>query len=149
MGEATRHFFSGRQASGRPVVSYVIARHEEDDSEVLCVSHASGERTLPVFTDRETVRRFLRSGSLRFGLLGSGWHVRKTSGEELGSLLFGSRAVVCRSWSTPRRRPWSGTTWRPRQRQTRWGCLHGIGGRDAFVEEVGRWSRGNFATYAV
>ncbi len=63
MGEATRHF-SRQQASGRPIVSYVIARHEEDGSEVLCVSHASGERTLPVFTDRETARRFLRSGSV-------------------------------------------------------------------------------------
>ena len=96
MGEAVRSSSTGHPASERPVVPYVIARHEGEGSEVLCILPASGERTLPVFTGREAARRFLCSGSLRFGLLGSGWRVRKASGGELVSLLFGPHADVRR-----------------------------------------------------
>ena len=95
MSDATRHSI-GRLTLGYPAVSYVIARHENDSSEVLCVLPASGEKTLPVFASREAARRFLRSGPLRFGLLGSGWRVRKSSGGELASLLFGPRTGVRR-----------------------------------------------------
>ena len=95
MGEAVQPSTS-HPASGRPVVPYVISRRRGDGSEVLCVLPASGERTLPVFTGREAARRFLCSCSLRFGLLGSGWRVRKFSGGELSSLLFGPHADVRR-----------------------------------------------------
>ncbi len=95
MDEAVRSS-TGNLASGRPGVPYVLARDEGEGSEVLCVLPTSGERTLPVFTSREAARRFLCSGSLRFGLLRSGWRARKSSGGELVSLLFGPHADVRR-----------------------------------------------------
>jgi hypothetical protein len=52
---------------------------------VLCVTSATGAKTLPVFSDREAARRFLRASPLRFDLLGSGWRTWRI--EESGSLL--------------------------------------------------------------
>ena len=74
---------------------YVLGKTSEDGSRLLCVTPASGIKTLPLFSDREAARRFLRATSLRFGLLGSGWRPRRISGSELGSLLlFGLPADV-------------------------------------------------------
>jgi hypothetical protein len=64
----------------------VIVRQEDGSEKVLCVLPASGEKTLPAFASRETARRFLCFGSLRYGLLESGWRVRKLTGGELASL---------------------------------------------------------------
>lgn len=82
--------------SGYAEVSFVIARHGGDVLEVLCVSPVAGERTLPAFTDREAARRFLRSCPLRFGLLGSGWRVRRCPGGALAALLLAPRAGLRR-----------------------------------------------------
>jgi hypothetical protein len=67
---------------------YVLGKTSEDGSRVLCVTPASGIKTLPLFSDREAARRFLRATPLRFGLLGSGWRPRRISDLELGSLLL-------------------------------------------------------------
>ena len=67
---------------------YVLGKTSEDGSRVLCVTPASGIKMLPVFSDREAARRFLRATPLRFGLLGSGWRPRRISDSELGSLLL-------------------------------------------------------------
>ena len=64
--------------------------------EVLCVSPGAGERTLPVFTNREAARRFLRSGPLRFGLLRSGWRAKRCPGGALAALLLAPRAGLRR-----------------------------------------------------
>jgi hypothetical protein len=66
---------------------YVLGKTSEDGSRVLCVTTVSGIKTLPLFSDREAARRFLRATPLRFGLLGSGWRPRRISDSELGSLL--------------------------------------------------------------
>ena len=55
---------------------------------MLCVTPASGIKTLPLFSDRDAARRFLRATPLRFGLLGSGWRPRRISASGLGSLLL-------------------------------------------------------------
>ena len=74
---------------------YVLGKTSEDGSRVLCVTPASGIKTLPLFSDREAARRFLRSTPLRFGLLGSGWRPRRISSSELDSLLLvGLRADI-------------------------------------------------------
>ena len=65
---------------------YVLGKTSEDGSRVLCVTPASGIKTLPLFSDRDAARRFLRATPLRFGLLGSGWRPRWIS--ELGSLIL-------------------------------------------------------------
>jgi len=67
---------------------YVLGKASEDGSRVLCVTPASGIKTLPLFSDREAARRFLRATPLRFGLLGSGWRPRRILASELGSLLL-------------------------------------------------------------
>jgi hypothetical protein len=65
---------------------------------VLCVTSATGAKTLPVFSDRKAARRFLRASPLWFDLLGSGWRTWRI--EESGSLLVdppmasrGSRSI--------------------------------------------------------
>jgi hypothetical protein len=69
---------------------YVIGRITEDGgSRVLCVTSGPGVKTLPVFSQREAARRFLRASPLRFNLLGSGWRTREISGSEAGALLAG------------------------------------------------------------
>jgi hypothetical protein len=46
---------------------YVIGRISEGEwSRVLCVTSASGAKTLPVFSHREAARRFLRVSAPRF-----------------------------------------------------------------------------------
>jgi hypothetical protein len=67
---------------------YVLGKISEDGSRVLCVTPASGIKTLPLFSERDAARRFLRATPLRFGLLGSGWRPRRISDSELGSLLL-------------------------------------------------------------
>jgi hypothetical protein len=66
---------------------YVLGKTSEDGSRVLCVTPPSGIKTLPLFSDRDAARRFLRATPFRFGLLGSGWRPRRISDSELGSLL--------------------------------------------------------------
>jgi hypothetical protein len=68
---------------------YVLGKTSEDGSRLLCVTPASGIKTLPLFSDREAARKFLRATPLRFGLLGSGWRPRRISDLELGSLFLG------------------------------------------------------------
>jgi hypothetical protein len=70
---------------------YVIGRILDGEwSRVLCVTSASGARTLPVFSHREAARRFLRASPLRFNLLGSGWRTKEISESEAGAVLAGS-----------------------------------------------------------
>jgi hypothetical protein len=76
----------------RPGVSekhlYVIGRISEGEgSRVLCVTSGPGVKTLPVFSQREVARRFLRASPLRFDPLGSGWRTRKISASVAGVLL--------------------------------------------------------------
>jgi hypothetical protein len=52
---------------------------------VLCVS--SGVKMLPVFTNRDAARRFLRASPYRFNLLGSGCRTREISETEAGAIL--------------------------------------------------------------
>ena len=78
---------------------YVLGKISEDGPRVLCVASVSGIKTLPLFSDREAARRFLRATPLRFGLLGSGWRPRRILGLELGFLLLlglpaGRRAIA-------------------------------------------------------
>jgi hypothetical protein len=77
-----------RRFRGNDYDLYVLGRTSEEGSRVLCVTPASGIKTLPLFSDREAARRFLRATPLRFGLLGSGWRPRRISDSELGSLLL-------------------------------------------------------------
>jgi hypothetical protein len=65
---------------------YVLGKTSEAGPRVLCVTSASGIKTLPLFSNRETARRFLRATPLRFGLVGSGWRPRRLLESELGSL---------------------------------------------------------------
>ena len=70
---------------------YVIGRTSESEgSRVLCITAASGTKTLPIFSHREVARRFLRASPLRFNLLGSGWRTKEISESEAGALLAGS-----------------------------------------------------------
>lgn len=78
-----------RRPGGNKRDLYALGKISGDESRVLCVTTASGIKTLPLFSNREAARRFLRATPLRFGLLGSGWRARKISGSELGSLLLG------------------------------------------------------------
>jgi hypothetical protein len=77
-----------RRSRGNKNDLYVLGKITEDGSRVLCVTPASGIKTLPLFSDREAARRFLRATPLRFGLLGSGWRPRRILASELGSLLL-------------------------------------------------------------
>lgn len=84
-----------RQSRSNKNNLYVLGKISEDGPRALCVASASGIKTLPLFSDREAARRFLRSTPLRFGLLGSGWRPRRILGSELGSLvLFGLPADI-------------------------------------------------------
>jgi hypothetical protein len=67
---------------------YVLGKISEDGSRVLCVTSASGIKTLPLFSDREAARRFLRATPLRFGVLGCGWRPRRILESELGYLFL-------------------------------------------------------------
>ncbi len=67
---------------------YVLGKTSEDGPRVLCVTPASGIKTLPLFSNREAARRFLRATPLRFGLLRSGWRARKILGSDLGPLFL-------------------------------------------------------------
>jgi hypothetical protein len=75
-----------RRPRGKQSNLYVLGKSSEDGSRVLCVTTASGIKTLPIFSDREAARRFLRATPLRFGLAGSGWRPRRILASELGSL---------------------------------------------------------------
>ncbi len=84
-----------RRPRGTQSNLYVLGKTSEDGSRVLCVTSASGIKTLPLFSNREAARRFLRATPLRFGLVGSGWRPRRILGSELGSLyLLGLPAGV-------------------------------------------------------
>src|SRR5215203_7471846 len=75
-----------RRPRGNENDLYVLGKTSEDGPRVLCVTSASGIKTLPLFSNREAARRFLRATPLRFGLAGSGWRPRRILGSELGSL---------------------------------------------------------------
>ena len=77
-----------RQSRGNKNNLYVLGKTSEDVPRVLCVASASGIKTLPLFSNREVARRFLRATPLRFGLLGSGWRPWGILGSELGFLLL-------------------------------------------------------------
>jgi hypothetical protein len=77
-----------RRSKGNKNDLYVLGKATEEGSRVLCVTPASGIKTLPLFSDREAARRFLRATPLRFGLLGSGWRPRRLSSSELDSLIL-------------------------------------------------------------
>ena len=65
---------------------YVIGTTSEDKGlRVLCVTLASGVKSLPVFSNREAARRFLRASPLRFNMFGLGWRTWRIT--EWGSLL--------------------------------------------------------------
>lgn len=84
-----------RRSGGNENDLYVLGKTSEDGSRVLCVTPASGIKTLPLFSDRGAARRFLRATPLRFGLVGSGWRPRRISNLELDSLLLvGLRADI-------------------------------------------------------
>ena len=78
--------FYVRRPRGNKNELYVLGQTSEDGPRVLCVTSASGIKTLPLFSNREAARRFLRATPLRFGLLSSGWRPRKILSSELGSL---------------------------------------------------------------
>ena len=75
-----------RRPRGMQSNLYVLGKSSEDGSRVLCVTTVSGIKTLPIFSNREAARRFLRATPLRFGLAGSGWRPRRILGSELGPL---------------------------------------------------------------
>jgi hypothetical protein len=75
-----------RRSRGNKNDLYVLGKTSEDGSRVLCVTPASGIKTLPLFSDRKAARRFLRATPLRFGLVRSGWRPRRILGSELSSL---------------------------------------------------------------
>jgi hypothetical protein len=84
-----------RQPSGSKNNIYVLETTLEDGPRVLCLASGSGIKTLPLFSNREAARRFLRGTPLRFGLLGARWRPRRILGSQLGSLvLFGLPADV-------------------------------------------------------
>jgi hypothetical protein len=74
------------QSRGNKNNLYVLGKTSEDGLRVLCVASAPGIKALPLFSNREAARRFLRSTPLRFGLLESGWRPRRILGSELGFL---------------------------------------------------------------
>ena len=76
------------QSRGNKNNLYVLRNTSEDGPRVLCVASAPGIKTLPLFSNREAARRFLRSTPLRFGLLGSGWRPRRILGSALGSIFL-------------------------------------------------------------
>jgi hypothetical protein len=74
---------------------YVIARHEKEGLELLCVSLEVGdEEALPVFSSEKLAWEFLRSGNF-----GAEWYVRASYNGELVSLLLGPYADV--AWILP------------------------------------------------
>ena len=75
-----------RRPRGNKNDLYVLGKTSEGAPRVLCVTSASGIKTLPLFSNREGARRFLRATPLRFGLLSSGWRPRRILGSELRSL---------------------------------------------------------------
>src|SRR5215212_426390 len=75
-----------RRPRGTQSNLYVLGKTSEDGSRVLCVTSASGIKTLPLFSDKEAARRFLRATPLRFGVLGCGWRPRRSLESELGYL---------------------------------------------------------------
>ena len=77
-----------RRPKGNKNDLYVLGKTSEDGPMVLCVTSASGIKTLPLFSNREAARRFLRATPLRFGLLRSGWRARKVLGSDIGSLFL-------------------------------------------------------------
>jgi len=76
------------QPKGNKNDLYVLGETSEHVPRVLCVTSASGIKTLPLFSNRGAARRFLRATPLRFGLLRSGWRVRKVLKSDLGSLFL-------------------------------------------------------------
>jgi hypothetical protein len=77
-----------RRPRGNKNDLYVLGKISEDGPRMLCVASVSGIKTLPLFSDREAARRFLRATPLRFGLLGRGWRPRKILESDLGSLFL-------------------------------------------------------------
>ena len=77
-----------RSSRGNKNDLYALGKTSGEGSRVLCVTPASGIKTLPLFSERDAARRFLRATPLRFGLLGSGWRPRRILASELGSLLL-------------------------------------------------------------
>ena len=77
-----------RRPRGTQSDLYMLGKTSEDGSRVLCITTVYGIKTLPLFSNREAARRFLRATPLRFSLLGSGWRPRRISDSELGSLLL-------------------------------------------------------------
>lgn len=75
-----------RRPRGNKSNLYVLGKTSEDGSRVLCVTTVSGIKILPLFSNREVARRFLRVTPFRFGLLSSGWRPRRILRSELGSL---------------------------------------------------------------
>ena len=81
-------FYIRRSEGNKNDHLYVLGKISEDGSRVLYVTSASGIKTLPLFSNREEARRFLRATSLRFGLLACGWRPRRVLESELGSLFL-------------------------------------------------------------
>jgi hypothetical protein len=77
-----------RRPRGNKNDLYMLGKISEDGPRMLCVASVSGIKTLPLFSDREAARRFLRATPLRFGLLGRGWRPRKILKSDLGSLFL-------------------------------------------------------------
>ena len=72
-----------QQSSGNKNNLYVLRNTSEDGPRVLCMTSVTGIKTLPLFSNREAARRFLRATPLRFGLLRSGWRPGRILGSEL------------------------------------------------------------------
>jgi hypothetical protein len=60
----------------------LIVNSEEDRKDVLTIQLSTGGKALPVFSHEEEATEFVR-----FGSLGTGWRIRKTSARELVSVL--------------------------------------------------------------
>lgn len=94
-GPTVRTALYPRRPGGNKKDLCVLGKTSEDGLRVLCVASACGIKTLPLFSNREAARRFLRATPLRFGLLEYGWRPRRISGSELSSLfLLGSPAGI-------------------------------------------------------
>lgn len=74
-------------AAGRPL--WLIAKHENDRTEVLTTHPGSDRETLPIFSYEEEAEMFLW-----FGAPGASWRTRETTAGELVSLLRGPCADV-------------------------------------------------------
>ena len=72
-----------QQSIGNKNNLYVLRNTSEDGPRVLCMTSVKGIKTLPLFSNREAARRFLRATPLRFGLLRSGWRPGRILGSEL------------------------------------------------------------------